>query len=88
MSQPSNYTLFHGECGQFRPCIHENFEKFEMISTPDGQLNSIAPEMKIRKSSQIFKILMNIGTKLSTLHGTVYSRCQGPQSKCNKFYAI
>ena len=26
----------HRECGQFRPCIHENFEKFEMISTPTG----------------------------------------------------
>ena len=26
----------HRECGQFRPCLHENFEKFEMISTPTG----------------------------------------------------
>ena len=30
------YTLSHRECGQFRPCLHENFEKFEMISTPTG----------------------------------------------------
>ena len=32
----SVYTLFHRECGQFRLCLHENFEKFEMISTPTG----------------------------------------------------
>ena len=30
------YTVSHGECGHFRPCIHEMFEKFEMISTPTG----------------------------------------------------
>ena len=30
------YTLSHRECGQFRPCMLENFDKFEMISTPTG----------------------------------------------------
>ena len=30
------YTVSHRECGQFRPYVHENFEKFEMISTPTG----------------------------------------------------
>ena len=26
----------HRECGQFRPCVHENFEKFKIISTSTG----------------------------------------------------
>ena len=30
------FTLTHRECEQFRPCLHENFEKFEMLSTPTG----------------------------------------------------
>ena len=30
------YTLSHRECGQLHPRMHENFEKFEMISTPTG----------------------------------------------------
>ena len=30
------YTVSHRECGQFRPYIHENFEKFKIISTPTG----------------------------------------------------
>ena len=30
------YTVSLRECGQFRPCLHENFEKFEMISIPTG----------------------------------------------------
>ena len=28
------YTVSHRECGQFRPYVHENFEKFKIISTP------------------------------------------------------
>ena len=30
------HTLSNRECGQFHPCLHENFEKFERISTPTG----------------------------------------------------
>ena len=30
------YTVSHRECGQFRPYVHENFEKFKIISTPTG----------------------------------------------------
>ena len=30
------YTPFHRECGQFRPFVHDNFEKFKIISTPMG----------------------------------------------------
>ena len=30
------YTVSHWECGQFRHYVHENFEKFEMISTSTG----------------------------------------------------
>ena len=44
----SNYSnskfnrFYTWECGQFRSCLHENFEKFVMISTPTG--DSIAPK--------------------------------------------
>ena len=32
----SLYTLSHRECGQFHPYVHENFEKFKIISIPTG----------------------------------------------------
>ena len=32
----ATYTVSHRECGQFRPYVHENFEKFKIISTPTG----------------------------------------------------
>ena len=33
---PTLYTWTHWKCGQFRSYLHENFEKFKMISTPMG----------------------------------------------------
>ena len=52
-------TLSHRECGQFRPCLHENFETFEMISTrravdgASGAIESNCPSGS--KSSRIFQ---------------------------------
>ena len=51
------HTLSRRECGQFRPYVHENFEKFKMISIPTGSWIHL----------EFFKIFMNIGTELSTL---------------------
>ena len=51
------YILSYRECGQFRPCLHEHFEKFEIISTLTGSWNYL----------EFFKIVMNIRTELSTL---------------------
>ena len=28
------YTVSQQKCGQLRPYVHENFEKFKIISTP------------------------------------------------------
>ena len=66
------YTLSHRECGQFRHCLHENFEKFEMISTPTGSWirSRRRPHqlpVGVEIISNFFKIFMNIGTELSTL---------------------
>ena len=30
------YSVSHRECGQFRPYVHENFEKFKITATPTG----------------------------------------------------
>ena len=32
----ASYTVSHRECGQFRSYVHENFEKFKIISTSTG----------------------------------------------------
>ena len=67
-----SYTLSHRDCGQFRPCLHENFEKIQNNFDPDGQLDSIAPEApstarRGRNHLEFFKIFMQTGAELSTL---------------------
>ena len=67
------YTLSHRECGQLCPYVHENFEKFKIISTPTGswirsrQARSNPTARRGRNYLEFFKIFMNIGTELSTL---------------------
>ena len=68
------YTLSHRECGQFRPYVHENFEKFKIVSTPTGswirsrlRRDRIQLSVGHRTYLEFFKIFMNIGTELSTL---------------------
>ena len=56
------------ECGQFRPYVHENFEKFKIISTPTGSwLSPRRDRIQLHVGVEIFKIFMNIGTELPTL---------------------
>ena len=66
------YARSHRECGQFLPCIHDNFEKFEMISTPPGswwdqRRNRIQLPVGVEIILEFFKIFTNTGTELSTL---------------------
>ena len=70
------HTPSHRECGQFRRYVHENFEKFKIISTPTGgwiprrdrpEARSNLTARRGRNYLEFFKILMNIGTELSTL---------------------
>ena len=55
------YTASHRECGQLCPYIHENFEKFGMISTSTGSW------IRRRNHLEFIKIFMNTETELSTL---------------------
>ena len=52
------------ECGQFRPYVYENFEKFKMISTPTGSWRS-NPSARRGHYLEFFKISMSMGTELS-----------------------
>ena len=74
------YNLYHRECGQFRPNVHENFEKFEIISTrwavgfdrAGGAIESNCPS-----GSKLSRIFQNFhehwdGT-VHTLDGTEYT---------------
>ena len=36
MTNSRPYAMSHWDCGQFSPNVHENFEKFKIISTPTG----------------------------------------------------
>ena len=65
-------TLSHRECGQFCPYVHENFEKFKIISTPTGSwIRSRQARIQLPVGVEIIlsfsKFGMNIGTELSTL---------------------
>ena len=75
----STYIVSYRECGQFRPYVHENFEKFEMISTSTGSWirlrlrhdrMRLAPPARSnptarrrRNHLEFFKIFMSIGTE-------------------------
>ena len=41
------------ESGQFRPCLHENFKKFEMISIPTGSWIDRVTELSTLSMGQI-----------------------------------
>ena len=65
--------MSHRECGQFCPYVHENFEKFEMISTSMGSW--------IRS-----RLFMNIGTGLSTL--SIWQSIGENENLPKSFYAL
>ena len=59
------YTVPHRVCGQFRPYVHENFEKFERISNPTARHR--------RNPFEFFKIFHEHRDEtVHTLDGTQY----------------
>ena len=78
------YALSHRKCGQFHPCLHKKFEKFEMISIPTGswirwllRARSIPTPPSGSKSSRIFqKFYANRAGTVHTFDGTEYVGCR------------
>ena len=77
------YTVSHRECGQFRHCLLENFEKFEMISTPTGSWIRSSRRRDRIQLPVVAEIISNFSKfssrqwrncPLHTLDGTRYSR--------------
>ena len=72
------YTLPHRECGPLRTCLHDCFEKFEMISTPTGswwglRRDRIQLPVGRRNQLEFFKTVMQTGDgTVHTLDGTEY----------------
>ena len=73
------YTLSHRECGQLHPRMHENFEKFKMISTPTGswiRSRLRRDRIQLPVGVEITRIFQNfhayVGEAVRTLDGTEY----------------
>ena len=55
------YTLSHRECGQFRPCVHENFEFFKIFMNIGTKLSTLS----MGQSIVTCIVLFFMGTMLS-----------------------